>query len=69
VFYFNTSLNFFEPFVEKTLMEVSISKTLNIQKVVKLEIKELLNINFSVALYDSLFNLSSTLKQEQQLFE
>ena len=69
MFYFNTSLNFFEPFVEKTLMEVSISKTLNIQKVVKLEIKELLNINFSVALYDSLFNLSSTLKQEQQLFE
>ena len=35
----------------------------------KVEISELININFSVALYDQLFNLTSILKSEKQIFE
>jgi len=38
-------------------------------KSTKIEIKEVLNINFSVAFYDSVFNLMSTLKKEQLIYD
>ena len=67
-YYFNQSLNFFEPLVEKTQILVGIDS--NAQgKAVKVEIKDLLNINFSVALYDTIFNLMGNLKQEQLIYE
>jgi len=68
-FYFNTSLNFFEPFIEKTGIDISVDKTMNLTNILKVDIKELLNINFSIAFYDSLFNFMSCLKLEKQIYE
>jgi hypothetical protein len=64
VYYFNQSLNFFEPIIEKTSLNVIFEKVANQQSNLKLEIRDLLNLNFSVAFYDSLFNLMSNMKQQ-----
>ena len=62
-YYFNQNLNFFEPFLEKTQVDLTIEKNdSKNQTGIKLELKELTNINFSVAFYDSLFNLMNNVK-------
>ena len=48
--------------IEKTVQSTQ-------SEVTKVEIKDLLNLNFSVALYDSLFNFMSNLKQEKLIYE
>lgn len=70
-YYFNQNLNFFEPFIERTQIDVMTEKTIQgtRSEVTKVEIKDLLNLNFSVALYDSLFNFMSNLKQEKLIYE
>lgn len=61
VYYFNQSLNFYEPFIEKTQLNLSLRKDAKSQtNIKKIEMKKLLNINFSVAFYDAIFCLKST---------
>lgn len=70
VYYFNQNLNFFEPLVEKTLIGYSNDNFATIRtKSTKIEIKEMLNVNFSVAVYDQIFNFMSILDSEQQEYD
>lgn len=53
IYYFNQSLNFFEPLVEKTLIGFSKDNFVTTRtKQTRIEVKDMLNLNFSVALYD-----------------
>jgi hypothetical protein len=64
-YYFNQSLNFFEPLLEKTQVDLTVEKQESKnQNSIRLEFKKLVNINFSVAFYDSMFNLNNNLKLE-----
>jgi hypothetical protein len=67
VYYFNTKLCFFEPVIEKVhlLIELEDSNYDNKNCIQKLEVSDVLNINFSVALYDIVFVIIDTWKQEK----
>ena len=69
IFYFNSNLTIFEPFIEKTEMQVYIDKNKKKQtNLSKIEFKELINVNFSVSLYDSVFYLMSNFNIEQSIY-
>ena len=69
VFYFNQNLNFFENFVESTVVDISFEQTVLLQKQIKVEIRDILNINFSVAFYDAIFCFLNNVSHEKQLYE
>ena len=69
LYYFNTKLNFYEPLIEYTNVELIFEhEKLRNDKKIKVENIGTMNINFSVALYDSIFTLMHTLSDEKDKF-
>ena len=68
LFYFNDSLNFYEPLIEHTSIHVDMmadkQKNLNVE----FELKHILNINFSVALCSTVSSFLSTLDEEKEYY-
>ena len=58
LYYFNQKLAFFEPAIEKVVLKASIDTDKDGNSEQRLIIENVLNINFSVALYESLFLLN-----------
>jgi hypothetical protein len=66
LYYFNTKLNFYEPLIERTALDVHFSSHQDKnQHILILRNQSTLNLNFSVALYETLFLLVNSLKEEQ----
>jgi hypothetical protein len=69
LYYFNTRLNFYEPLIEYTNLELIFENDkLRNDKKIRVENIGTMNINFSVALYDSIFTLMHTLSDEKDKF-
>ena len=68
-YYFNNKLNFYEPLVEKTKVEFEIQTDKFKNKTIDVKVKNILNLNFSVAVYDTIFNVQATLKEEKTFYE
>lgn len=66
MYYFNTKLSFFEPVIEKVHLSLELQDFNSDQSscLQKLEVNDVLNINFSVALYDTVFVIMDNFKQE-----
>jgi hypothetical protein len=63
VYYFNSKLNFYEPLIEKTKIDilfVNREQTNNKHLIIKNQ--DTFNVNLSVALYETLFILSDNLE-------
>jgi len=58
LYYFNQKLAFFEPVVEKVMIKASVDSETYGSSEQRILIENVLNINLSVALYESLFLLS-----------
>eukprot|EP00347_Sterkiella_histriomuscorum_P015009 403358661 len=69
VYYFNKKLNFYEPLIEKTKVEFIIQEAKNKSENIEIKINKIINFNFSVALYETIFNVQSTLNEENSLYE
>jgi hypothetical protein len=69
LYYFNTKLNFYEPLVERTALDVHFSSLQDKnQHILILRNQSTLNLNFSVALYETLFLLANSFKEEQSQY-
>jgi hypothetical protein len=67
LYYFNQKLSFFEPAIERVTLCLSFESGSETQRSLsKVEVRDqdVLNFNFSVALYENLFNLTENFKQE-----
>ncbi len=65
LYYFNTKINFFEPLIEQTYLNLSMIKDdLNKELKMKVDNKSPMNINFSVSFYDTVFTLIHALNDE-----
>lgn len=54
VYYFNTKMNYYEPMVEKTMLYINFEKASKNNQKLGIHIKRILNINFSIALFETL---------------
>lgn len=61
IYYFNIKMNYYEPFVEKTTLKVSLIKNSQNKFDLSIHFFKTMNINFSVALFDTVFQLSKTI--------
>lgn len=71
LYYFNQSLCFFEPLIERTAIEIGLEKNHKpaLSKQLKIEVKKLFNVNLSVALFDSIFTFTSNFKNENTIYD
>ena len=69
LYYFNHKLNFFEPVIEKVLVKTQTDADVvgNTEK--HLSVDDVLNLNFSVALYENIFILLENLNFEQEAYK
>jgi hypothetical protein len=61
-------LAFFEPAIEKVLLKASIDSDLKGNSEQRLVVENVLNVNFSVALYESLFLLNENYQEERKVY-
>ena len=66
LYYFNQSLAFFEPAIERVAIKVHIETDINGNSEKRLHVEDVLNLNFSVSLYENIFTLFDNLKNEQK---
>lgn len=75
VYYFNHALNFYEPFIEKTQVELCVESTKRPaikerkeieQSQTKVNFKKLCNVNVSLAFFDAVWRVQSAFKQLEQ---
>lgn len=64
LYYFNQKLAFFEPAIEKVLLKASIDSDSKGNTEQRLMVENVLNLNFSVALYESFFLLNENFQEE-----
>ena len=64
LYYFNQKLNFFEPVIERVLLKAQTESDVNGNTEKHLKVEDVLNLNFSVALYENMFVLLENLNQE-----
>ena len=69
LYYFNQRLNFFEPAVERVLVKANIEADVNENSEKHLTIEDVLNVNFSVALYENMFVLLENLNFELDAYK
>jgi hypothetical protein len=60
-------MNYYEPFIEKSFLGIDITKAGKWKSDVKVGLMNTTNVNFSVALFDTVFMLSRTVSEEQEL--
>jgi hypothetical protein len=68
LYYFNQKLTFFEPAIEKVMLKASIDTDMHGNSEQRLMVENVLNVNFSVALYESLFLLNENYQEERDLY-
>lgn len=68
LYYFNGKLNFYEPFIEKTCGIVTYSMDKSRSVSIDIEMQETFNINFSVALYDTLSLFLCNMREESDSY-
>jgi hypothetical protein len=68
LYYFNQKLAFFEPAIERVVIKTHIVNDNGGKQEVRLLIEDVLNINFSVALYENIFVLMENLKTERDQY-
>ena len=66
LYYFNQSLAFFEPAIERVAVKAYIETDINGNSEKRLHVEDVLNLNFSVSLYENMFTLVDNLKNEQK---
>ena len=66
LYYFNQSLAFFEPAIERVAIKAHIETDINGNSEKRLHVEDVLNLNFSVSLYENIFTLFDNLKNEQK---
>ena len=69
LYYFNQRLNFFEPAIERVLIKAAIEADVNGNSVKSFSVEDVLNVNFSVALYENIFVLLENLTFEREAFK
>ena len=65
LYYFNQKLQFFEPAIERVGIKVEIVNDINGNSDKRLLVEDVLNLNFSVSLYENMFTLVDNLKTER----
>ena len=68
LYYFNQKLTFFEPAIEKVLLKASVDTDKHGNSEQRLMVENVLNVNFSVALYESLMLLNENWQEEKALY-
>ena len=68
IYYFNDKLNFYEPLIEKTILSILISEKKSRNRTIELQIDNSLDVNISVALYSTIFDMTTTLHEEKELY-
>lgn len=68
LYYFNLKRNFYEPLIESTNVTVFYENSTSTQKKIHINIPDILNINFPVALYDTVFSCMNTLGEELDIY-
>ena len=68
LYYFNQKLAFFEPAIERVVIKTHIVNDNSGKQEVRLLIEDVLNINFSVALYENIFVLMENLTTERDQY-
>jgi hypothetical protein len=69
LYYFNNKLNFYEPFIEPSYLKMAIVKDSKKNISLSFSAERILNINFSVALYETIFLIVNSLKEEKECYE
>lgn len=69
LYYFNQKLNFFEPAVERVLFKAQTELDVNGNTKKNLTVDDVLNLNFSVALYENMFVLMENLNHERENYK
>ena len=62
-------MNFFEPAIERVLLKTESETDVNGNMEVVLKVEDVLNLNFSVALYENIFVLLENLTSEQEAYK
>ena len=64
LYYFNIKRNFYEPLVESTNLKFQYEHSKATAKKINIKIPDILNVNFPVALFDTIVQTSNTLEEE-----
>ena len=69
LYYFNQKLNFFEPAIERVLIKAQMEADVNGNTEKHLNIEDVLNLNFSVALYENMLVLFENYNLEFEAYK
>ena len=69
LYYFNQKLAFFEPAIERVGITAHIEAGINGNSDKRLQVEDVLNLNFSVSLYENVFTLVDNLKHERESYK
>lgn len=69
LYYFNQKLNFFEPVIERVLIKTQTDTDVGGNTEKLLNVDDVLNLNFSVALYENIFVLLENLNHESDVYK
>ena len=69
LYYFNQKLNFFEPAIERVLIKAQMEADVNGNTEKHLNIEDVLNLNFSVALYENMLVLFENYNAEFEAYK
>ena len=69
LYYFNQKLAFFEPAIERVVIKAHIETDINGNSEKRLQVEDVLNLNFSVSLYENMFTLVDNLKNERESYK
>lgn len=64
--YFNQKLNFFEPLLERTTINISFSSSKEKGKNISITTEKVLNLNLSIAFYQSIIQTAQIFKEESE---